>query len=116
MIGRVLKTEKDYDKALDRIDEIFDAKPGSKEGEEFELLLVLVKDYEDKYHEVPLPDSLTAIRLKMEELGLKSKDLVPILGSKGYVSQILNGKKPLTVPMMKVFHQKLGIPAEVLLS
>ncbi|MEQ6120060.1 transcriptional regulator [Reichenbachiella sp. MALMAid0571] len=113
---KVLKSEKEYDCALDRVDQIFEAKPNTADGDELELLLILIKDYEDKHHQISLPDPLVAIKLKMDELGLRAKDFVPTLGSKGYVSQILNGKKPLTAPIMRLLHQKLGIPAEILLS
>ena len=112
----ILRTEKEYEAALERADNIFNAVPGTAEGEEFELLLLVIKDYEDKFHQVLPPEPLAAIRLSMEERGVKAKDLVPYIGSKSYVSLMLNGKKPLTVQMMKVLHKMLGIPAEVLLG
>lgn len=79
-------------------------------------MLLLIKEYEDKHYPIPTPDPLEAIKLKMEERGLKNKDLVNKIGSKGYVSAILSGKKPLTLEPAKIFHKELGIPANILLS
>ena len=78
-----------------------------------ELLLLVIKDYEDKNHPIPLPDPIETIKIMMEEKGLKAKDLA--IGGKSYVSQILNRKKPLTANMMRILHKNLGISAEVLL-
>ena len=113
---KTIKNEEDYDKALARADQIFNAPMGTPEGDELELLLLVIKDYENKHHPVPLPDPIEAIKLSMQEQGLRAKDLVPLLGSKSYVSQVLNRKKPLTAEMMRAIHQKLGVPAEVLLA
>jgi len=76
----------------------------------------LIKDYEDRNFHIPLPDPIEAIKLKMEELGLKNKDLIGEVGSKSYVSMILNGKKPLTLDLARIFHKELKIPADILLS
>ncbi|MFN8349551.1 MAG: transcriptional regulator [Spirosomataceae bacterium] len=116
MINHILKSEKDYDESLRRIDEIFDAAPGTPEGDEAELLLLLIKDYEKRYHPVLPPDPIEAIKLTLDEKGLKAKDLVGVIGSKGYISQILNRKKPLTAEIMRILNRQLGIPAEILLS
>ena len=113
---KTIKNEEEYDRALIRADQIFDAQPDTPEGEELALLLLVIKDYENTHHPVPLPDPLEAIRLTMQERGLKAKDLVPLLGSKSYVSQVLNRKKPLTAEMMRRLHHHLDIPAEVLLA
>ena len=114
----VIKTEEDYNSLLEWIDEQFDKKvsPESPEGKKLEVALVLVKNYEDQHYPIPYPDPIEAIKLKMEELGLKNQDLVGKIGSKGYVSSILNRRKPLTLEMAKIFHKELKIPAEVLLS
>lgn len=113
-----IKTEKDYDAFLAWIDEQFDAKPkpSSLEGQKLQVALLLVKHYEDEHYPIPMPDALSAIKLKMQEKGLQSKDLVGLVGSKGYVSSLLNGKKPLTLQIAKILHQKLGVPAEVFLA
>lgn len=116
MTVKILKTERDYNAALKRADEIFNAKPGTPNGDEFSLLLLVIKDYEDKHHRVAVPDTLQVIKMRMEELGMKNKDLEPFLGSKSYVSQILSGKKSLSAEVMRIFHKKLGIPARVLLA
>ncbi len=80
------------------------------------MALLLIKQYEDANYPIPLPDPIEAIKVKMNDLGLKNKDLVGKIGSKGYVSSLLNKKKPLTLELAKMFHQELNIPAEVLLS
>ncbi len=113
---KVIKNEAEYSLALSRADEIFNAKPATQEGDELELLLLVIKAYEDKHHVVALPDPIEAIKLRMEEQGLKASDLVPEMGSKGYISQVLNRKKPLTAQMMRKLHIKLQIPAEILLG
>ncbi|WP_295654150.1 helix-turn-helix domain-containing protein [uncultured Mucilaginibacter sp.] len=108
----VLKTEDEYDIALERTIEIFHSEKGTPEFDELELLLLLVKDYEDRHYQIPDIDPIELIKLKLEEKGLKQKDLEPIIGSKGYVSSILSGKKELTLKMVKGLHEFLGIPAE----
>jgi HTH-type transcriptional regulator / antitoxin HigA len=77
---------------------------------------LLIKQYEDIHYPVPLPDAIEAIKLKMQELGLKNKDLVGKVGSKGYVSALLNKRKPLTLDLANLVHKELSIPADVLLS
>ncbi len=113
---KVLKSEDEYDVAIERTIEIFHAERGTAKFEELELLLLLVKDYEDRYYQIPAPDPIEAIKLKLEEKGLKRKDLEHIIGSKGYVSQVLSGKKELTLKMVKGLHRYLGISADILLS
>jgi HTH-type transcriptional regulator/antitoxin HigA len=112
----VLKTEDEYDIALERTIELFHAPEGTPESDELDLLLLLVKDYEDRHYQLPDIDPIELIKLKLEEKGLKHKDLEPIIGSKGYVSLILSGKKDLTLKMAKGLHRFLGIPAEVFLA
>ncbi|RYX80366.1 helix-turn-helix domain-containing protein [bacterium] len=113
---KIIKTEADYQHALKRTIDVFDAEPGSENFEELELLLVLVKDYEDRNIVIPELDPLEVVKLKMEEKGIKAKDLEDIIGSKGRVSLILSGKEELTLKMAKALHTFLGIPAEVFLS
>jgi HTH-type transcriptional regulator/antitoxin HigA len=115
-IKTVLKTNAEYKKALSRTIEIFHAEEGTPESDELDLLLLLVKDYEDRHYEIPNPDPIEVIKLKLEEKGLKQKDLEPIIGSKGYVSSVLSGKKELTLKMVKGLHRMLGIPAEIFLT
>jgi HTH-type transcriptional regulator/antitoxin HigA len=113
---KILKNERDYDAALNRADVLFMCKPGTPQGEELALLLLVIKEYEDKHHPIALPDAVAVIKMHMKEHGMKNKDLVPFIGSKGYVSQILNRQKPLTADMMRALHQNLGIPAHILLA
>jgi HTH-type transcriptional regulator/antitoxin HigA len=113
---KVLKTKSEYEKALARTIEIFHSDENTSEGEELDLLLLLVKDYEDRHYHIPDPDPIEVIKLKLEEKGLKQKDLEHIIGSKGYVSQVLSGKKELTLKMVKGLHRYLGISADILLA
>ncbi len=112
---KVLKTEEEYRIALNRTIQIFHADSGTSEFEELELLLLLVKDYEDKHIIIPELDPIEVIKLKMEERGLKAKDLEPIIGSKGHVSLILSGKREVTLKMARALRVFLGIPPEVFL-
>lgn len=118
MTLRPLKTEQQYDELLHWLDEQFDQKvvPESPAGEQVQIALLLIKAYEDEHYAVFAPDPIAAIQLKMSEQGLKAKDLVGEIGSKSYVSAILNRRKPLTLAMARYFHQKLHIPASVLLA
>lgn len=113
-----IKTELEYELMLDWIDEQFDIKPepDSPDGNTLQIVLLLIKAYEDVNYQIPSPDPIEVIKIKMEERGLKSKDLVDWVGSKSYVSALLNRKKPLTLKLAKIFHERLGIPAQVLLS
>jgi len=113
MNWKVIKTENEYDIAMERTFDIFNAEPGSPEDEELSLLLVLVKDYEDKHFQLPEIDPIEVIKLKMEERGLKAKDLEPILGSKGHVSSILSGRRELTLHTAKRLKQFFRLPAEI---
>ncbi|MCG3164766.1 MAG: hypothetical protein POELPBGB_00525 [Bacteroidia bacterium] len=113
---KVITSEREYNSALKRADEIFNAKPNTPEGEELGLLLLVIKDYEDRHHSVPLPDAIDTLKIIMHEQGLKNKDLEPMLGSKSYVSQLLNKKKPLSAEVMRTLHQQFGIPADILLA
>ena len=85
-------------------------------NQQLEIALLLVKSYEDEHYPIPTPDAIEAIKVKMQEKGLRNKDLVDKIGSKGYVSAILNRKKPLILEIAKFFHNELGVPAEVLLA
>ena len=113
-----IKTKKEYEDLLEWIDLLFDkkVKADSPEGEQLQIALLLIKQYEDEHYAVPFPDPLMAIKIKMEEQGLKNKDLVGIIGSKGYISSLLSGKKPLTLEIARIFHKKFGVSAEILLS
>jgi HTH-type transcriptional regulator/antitoxin HigA len=109
-----IRTEKDYEAALARIEEIFDADLGTPEGDELEILASLVETYEKKNYPIGLPDPIEAIKIRMKDLGLERKDLEDAIGSKGRISEILNRKRPLTLPMVQRLSKKLGLPTEVL--
>lgn len=115
MNWKVLKTEEQYNKASMRLMELFHAKANSPESDELDLLLVLVKDYDDKNYHLPELDILEVIKYKMEEMGMKSKDLEPIIGSKGHVSAILSGKREITLKMAQKLKNYFSLPAEVFL-
>lgn len=115
---KVIKTKKQYEAYLNWVDEMFNKKikPNTAEGNKLEVALLLIKQYEDTHYPIPMPDPIDAIRVRMEEIGLKNKDLVGKFGSKGYVSALLNKRKPLTLELARLFHQELNIPADILLS
>ena len=115
---RIIKSEKQYQEYLNWVETMFDQQisPDTPEGEKLQVALLLIKQYEDLNYAVPMPDPIEAIKVKMKETGLRNKDLVGKVGSKGYVSSILSGKKPLTLELARLFHRELNIPAEVLLS
>jgi HTH-type transcriptional regulator/antitoxin HigA len=115
MIWKVIKTEDDYNKASMRLMEIFHTEANTTESDELELLMVLVKDYDDKYYPLPKIDVLEVIKYKMQEMGLKNKDLEPIIGSKGHVSAVLSGKREITLKMAQKLKNYFSIPAEVFL-
>ena len=116
MSWKILKNNADYQKASERLIEIFHAESHSPEYDELELLLVLIKDYDDKFIVLPDLNPLEVVKIKMKELGLKSKDLEPFIGTKGHVSAILSGKREITLKMAQKLRLFLGIPAEVFFS
>ncbi|MBO2545990.1 MULTISPECIES: type II toxin-antitoxin system HigA family antitoxin [unclassified Salegentibacter] len=111
-----IKTEKDYEQALERLEVIFDADSNSKEGDEAEILSLLVENYENQHYPIEAPDPIEAIKIRMEEMNLKQKDLVGIIGGKSRVSEILNKKKRLTVDMIRELERILHISASVLVN
>jgi HTH-type transcriptional regulator/antitoxin HigA len=116
MNWKVIKTEKEYKLALERLEQIFDAKKGSKSGDELELLSLLIDNYEQSKFPIDLPDPVEAIKFRMEQLGYNQKDLSKIIGLKSRVSEILNRKRKLSLEMIRKLHDTLGIPAEVLVK
>lgn len=114
---RPIRTKKDHQVALRELSAFFEnePRPGSPEGDRFEILLTLVEAYEAKHFPVELPDPIEAIKFRMEQSGLTPKDLQPMIGRTNRVYEILNRKRPLTLKMIWSLHQKLGIPAECLI-
>jgi HTH-type transcriptional regulator/antitoxin HigA len=111
-----IKTEKDYQKALVRLEHIFDAKPGTPQGDELDILTLLIERYEEKHDHIDAPDPIEAIKFRMDQLGYKQKDLATIIGYRGRVSEILNRKRKLTLDMIRRLHEKLNIPLEALIQ
>lgn len=116
MTPRLIKTDADHEAALARIDELMDATPGAPEFDELELLTHLVSLYEDTRYPLPLPDPIAAICFRMEQQGLRPADLAPLLGGKSRVSEVLSGKRRLSLGMIRRLVAGLGIPAEILLQ
>ena len=113
---RAIRSEADYEAALARIDALMDAECGTPEGEELDVLTDLVELYEAKHVPMGFPRPLEAIRFRMEQADLSPRDLVPFMGSRAKVSEVLSGKRPLTMQMARALHVNLGIPADVLLQ
>ena len=113
---KVIKSESEYTAALTRIEKLMDAKANTPQGDELELLSLLVHEYEEKVFPVSKPDPVAAIRFRMEQQGLAPRDLVPLLGSRSRVSEVLSGRRSLSLKMIRNLVVRLGIPAGVLLG
>lgn len=109
-----IRNEQDYEAVLARIEEIFHAEPDTPDGDELEILSSLVEVYENRNYPIEMPDPIEAIKIRMEDLGLNRKDLEDAIGLKGRISEVLNRKRPLTLPMVQKLSKKLGLPTEVL--
>lgn len=113
---RPVNSDGDYEFALERIETLWEATPGTPEGDELDIFLTLVSVYEEKNHPVPPPTPIESIKFVMEQRELKQSDLVPYIGSRSKVSEILNGKRNLTLSMIRALHIGLSIPAEILIQ
>jgi len=111
-----IHTEKDYNVALKRVESLMDAKVGTRDFDELEILSTLVESYEAKHYSIDAPDPIEAIKFRMEQEGLIQKDLVAIFGNKSRVSEVLNKKRKLTLEMIRNLHHQLNIPFENLLG
>ena len=109
-----IKTEQDYSNTLSQIESLMTANPNTSEMDELEVLTTLVEAYEEQNYKIEAPDPIEAIKFRMEQEGLKQKDLVSIVGSKSRVSEILNKKRKLTIEMIRNLHMQLHIPIESL--
>ena len=114
MKPKLIKTRQEYDAALARIDTLMDARPGTPRGDELELLVALVELYEDQAYPIDEPDPVEAIRFRMEQQGLKPRDLVSYIGSRSKVSEVLSGHRGLSLRMIRSLSTGLRIPANVL--
>lgn len=111
-----IKTKKEYNQALERLELIFDAKKDSKEGDELEVLGILIEKYEDEHFPIGLPDPIEAIKFRMEQLGYNQADLAKVVGLKSRASEILNKKRKLSLEMVRQLHDKLKIPTDILIQ
>lgn len=111
-----IKNEKDYNQALERVEAIFDVKTGSPEGDELEVLSILIDQYENEHFPIDLPDPIEAIKFRMEQMGYNQTDLENIVGLKSRASEILNRKKKLSLEMIRQLHTRLNIPTDVLIQ
>ena len=116
MTIKPIKTKKDYQQALARLELIFDAKKGSSHGDELEILAMLVDNYENEHFPIGFPDPVEAIKFRMEQLGYNQSDLANVVGLKSRASEILNKKRKLTLEMIRQIHDRLNIPTEVLIQ
>jgi HTH-type transcriptional regulator/antitoxin HigA len=113
---RPIHTKEDYDNALQRLEDVFDAIPGTPEGDELEVLGVLIDNYEKEYFPIGLPDPIEAIKFRMEQMGYTNSDLARVVGLKSRASEILNRKRKLTLSMIRRLHEQLNIPTDVLIQ
>ncbi len=111
-----IKTEADYTAALKRLEEIFDANLGTPESDELEILGLMVDDYENKHYLIEAPDPIEAIKIRMEEMQLKQVDLIPEIGGKSRVSEVLNRKRRLTVDMIRKLATRLNLSSNLLIK
>ena len=111
-----IKNEKDYQQALARLELIFDAKKGSAQGDELAVLAILIDTYENEHFPIGMPDPIEAIKFRMEQMGMKQKDLAEAMGFKSRVSEVLNRKRKLTLEMIRKLNEVLRIPTEVLVQ
>ncbi|MDD2822275.1 MAG: helix-turn-helix domain-containing protein [Flavobacterium sp.] len=111
-----IKTVKDYNQALERLEVIFDAKNGTSEGDELEVLGILIDQYENEHFPIGLPDPIEAIKFRMEQMGYNQNDLANIVGLKSRASEILNRRRKLSLEMIRKLHKVLHIPTDVLIQ
>jgi HTH-type transcriptional regulator/antitoxin HigA len=111
-----IRTEADYEAALARVDALMNAGPGTPDGDHLDVLVTLIEAYEVRHWPIPAPDPIEAIRVRMEQRGLHPRDLEPMIGSRGRVSEVLSRKRQLTLPMIRRLAKELDLPADVLIQ
>src|SRR5438874_13038306 len=111
-----IKSERDYRRTMKQINRLMDARPGTPQGDELDVLTTLAQAWEEKHQVIDAPDPVEAIRFAMEQRGLTRRDLEPLIGSRARVAEVLNRRRRLTLAMIRRLHEKLGIPAEVLIQ
>lgn len=111
-----IRSEADYERALEDIEALFDARPGTPEGDELDVLATLVEAYEAEHHMIDAPDPIALIEFAMEQRGADRTDLEHMIGPRGRVSEVLNRKRPLTIAMIRKLNEDWGLPADVLVQ
>ena len=113
---KLIKSKKDYEQALERLEKIFDAKKGSPEGDELEVLGLLIDSYESHFFPIGFPDPIEAIKFRLDQLGYNQNDLAKVVGHKSRASEILSKKRKLSLEMIRMLHEQLNIPTDVLIQ
>lgn len=113
---KAIKSENDYENALERLKSIFQADADTPNGDEAEVLSILIEKYEDEHYPIGMPDPIEAIKFRMEQMGMNQKDLAEVIGFTSRVSEILNRKRKLTLNMIRKLSATLQIPTEVLVQ
>ena len=116
MTIKPIKTEKDYEQALQRLEAIFDAKPNTPEGDELEVLGILIDEYEQSHFPIDLPDPIEAVKFRMEQMGYTQNDLANVIGLKSRAREVLSRKRKLSLSMIRNLHTQMNIPTEVLIQ
>jgi len=114
MKPKIIQSEEEHEKALQHLEKLMDSEPGSIQEEELELWALLVERYEEEHFPIDEPDPIESIKFRMDQLGLTPKDLQEYIGAKSKVSEVLNRKRSLSLPMIRSLHRNLGIPAAIL--
>lgn len=116
MIPKILKTQEEYEAALQVVGSFIHAEPATRDADALELWVHLIEEYEERTHPLHPPSPMEAVRFRMSQMGLKPIDLVPFIGCRSKVSEVLNGRRPLSLAMMRRLHEGLGIPLEILMQ
>ena len=111
-----IKREADYERALRRVEELWDSPEGSAESDELEILATLIEAYEREHYPIDLPDPIEAIKFRLEQTGKDARALIGIIGQRTRMYEVMRGKRPLSLNMIRTLHEKLDIPAEVLIQ
>jgi len=116
MTIKPIRTKADYNRALERLEVIFDARKETEEGDELEVLSILLDKYEQEHFPVGMPDPIEAIKFRMEQMGYTQSDLAQVVGLKSRASELLNRKRKLSLEMIRLLHDKFRIPTDVLIQ
>ena len=111
---RPIRSKADYRAALKEVERLWNAEPGTRNGDRVDVLVTLIEAYEAKHHPIPAPDPIAAIEFMLEQKGMTRRDLEPAIGSRGRVSEVLTRKRPLTLPMVRTLSKLLDIPTAIL--